>query len=43
MIRALGRANLLPGAPTLSRNWPMLAANPMASVETSLGISRIVS
>jgi hypothetical protein len=26
-----------------SRNWPMLAARPIASVLTSLGIRRIVS
>lgn len=43
MIRALGSANRLPCAPTHSRNWPMLAAKPIASVDTSFGISRIVS
>ena len=40
---ACGRANRLPGVPAQSRNCPMLAASPMASVLTSLGISRIVS
>ncbi len=44
MIRAFGSAYRLPGGvPTVSRNWPMLAAKPMASVDTSFGISRIVS
>ncbi len=43
MIRALGRANRLPGVPAPRRNWPMQAANPTARVETSLGMSRIVS
>ena len=43
MIRAFGSANRFPAVPTVSRNCPMLAANPMASVETSFGISRIVS
>ena len=43
MIRAFGSAQRFPFAPTVSRNCPMLAANPMARVETSFGISRIVS
>ena len=33
----------LPGVPALSRNWAALAASPMASVDTSFGMSRIVS
>ena len=41
--RECGRAYRLPGVPAESRNWPMLAASPIASVLTSLGISRIVS
>ena len=40
---ACGKLNRLPGVPAHSRNWPMLAARPMASVLTSLGMSRIVS
>jgi hypothetical protein len=42
-IRACGRACRLPGAPADSRNCPALAAIPIASVATSLGISRITS
>ena len=41
--RACGSAYRLPGVPAESRNWPMLAARPIASVLTSLGMSRIVS
>ena len=41
--RACGRAYLLPGVPAESRNWPALAAIPIARVLTSLGISRITS
>ncbi len=40
---ACGKLNRFPAAPAHSRNWPMLAASPMASVLTSLGISRMVS
>ena len=40
---ACGRLNRLPGVPAHSRNWPMLAASPMASVLTSFGMSRMVS
>lgn len=43
MIRAFGSAHRFPRVPTLSRNCPMLAANPTASVDTSLGMSRMVS
>ena len=42
-IRLCGSANRLPGVPAESRNWPMLAASPIASVATSFGISRMVS
>ena len=42
-IRACGSAKRLPGVPADSRNCPALAAIPMASVLTSLGISRITS
>ncbi len=42
-IRACGSACRLPGVPADSRNWPALAAIPIASVATSLGISRITS
>ncbi len=42
-IRLCRSANRLPGVPADSRNCPALAAIPSASVETSLGISRIVS
>ena len=41
--RECGRAYRLPGVPADSRNWPMLAASPMARVLTSFGINRIVS
>ena len=41
--RACGRAYLLPGVPAESRNCPALAAIPIATVLTSLGISRITS
>ena len=41
--RECGSAKRLPGVPADSRNWPMLAASPIASVLTSLGISRMVS
>ena len=43
MIRACGRAYRLPGAPAVSRNWPIDAANPTAHVATSDGTSCIVS
>ena len=43
MIRACGRLKRLPDEPAVSRNWPMLAANPIARVDTSLGISAMVS
>ena len=41
--RACGSAYRLPGVPADSRNCPALAAIPIASVPTSLGISRITS
>ena len=43
MIRACGRLDRLPAVPAQSRNCPMLAAMPIASVETSFGMSCIVS
>ena len=41
--RACGRADRLPGAPAVSRNWPIDAARPIAVVATSGSISIIVS
>ena len=43
MIRACGVAYRLPLVPAQSRNWPMLAASPMATVDTSFGMNSIVS
>ena len=43
MIRACGRAYRLPGAPAQSRNCPIEAARPMATVATSLVTNCMVS
>ena len=43
MIRLCARLIRLPWVPEASSTWPMLAANPMATVTTSLGISFMVS
>ena len=41
--RACGSASRLPGVPAVSRNWPALAAQPIAIVATSFGMARITS
>ena len=42
-IRACGSAYRFPGAPAVSRNWPIEAASPTAQVATSGRTSCIVS
>ena len=43
MIRLCGSAYRLPLVPAQSRNWPIEAASPMATVATSLEIQFMVS
>ncbi len=43
MIRLCGSAYRLPWVPAQSRNWPIEAASPIATVATSLEIHFMVS
>jgi hypothetical protein len=43
MIRLCGSANRLPLVPAQSRNWPIEAASPIATVATSFEIHFMVS